>query len=176
MKGWGGRMARTVGIGYQNYQELIKDNAFYIDKTLFIKEWWENLDRVTLITRPRRFGKTLNMSMTEQFFSLDYAGRSDLFENKNIWEEEKYRSMQGKFPVIALSFAGVKGANYIDTGRQICREIIELYNKYHFLLEEDGFLNREEKEFFNEVSRDMDNDIAVVSLKKMSGMLARYYG
>ena len=169
-------MARTVGLGYQNYQELVENNVFYIDKTMFIKEWWENLDKVTLITRPRRFGKTLNMSMTEQFFSLDYAERSDLFENRNIWKEEKYRSMQGKFPVIALSFAGVKGANYIDTRRQVCQEIVEVYEKYRFLLEEKGFLSDREREFFNAVSRDMDNDIAALSLKKMSGLLARYYG
>ena len=169
-------MARTVGIGYQNYQELIENNVFYIDKTLFIKEWWENFDKVTLITRPRRFGKTLNMSMVEQFFSLDYAKRSDLFEKMNIWKEEKYRSMQGKFPVIALTFASVKGANYIDTRRQICQEIVGLYNRYQFLMEEDGFLNNKEKEFFDAVSRDMDNDIAALSLKNMSNLLARYYG
>ena len=169
-------MARTVGIGYQNYQELVENNVFYIDKTMFIKEWWENLDKVTLITRPRRFGKTLNMSMIEQFFSLDYAERSDLFEAMNIWKEEKYRDMQGKFPVIALSFAGVKGANYIDTRRQVCREVVEVYEKHRFLLEEKGFLSDREREFFNTVSRDMDNDIAAVSLQKMSGLLARYYG
>ena len=169
-------MARTVGIGYQNYQELIENNVFYIDKTLFIKEWWENFDKVTLITRPRRFGKTLNMSMVEQFFSLDYAKRRDLFEKMNIWKEEKYRSMQGKFPVIALTFVSVKGANYIDTRRQICQEIVGLYNRYQFLMEEDGFLNNKEKEFFDAVSRDMDNDIAALSLKNMSNLLARYYG
>ena len=169
-------MARMIGIGYQNYQKLIEANAFYIDKTLFIKEWWENLDSVTLITRPRRFGKTLNMSMTEQFFSLDYAGRSDLFEEMNIWEEEQYRNLQGKFPVISLSFAGVKGANYIDTRRQVCQEIVEVYEKHRFLLEEKGFLSDREKDFFNAVSRDMDNDIAAVSLKKIAGLLARYYG
>ena len=169
-------MARTVGIGYQNYQELVENDVFYIDKTLFIKEWWENFDKVTLITRPRRFGKTLNMSMVEQFFSLDYAKRSDLFDKMNIWKEEKYRSMQGKFPVIALTFASVKGANYIDTRRQICQEIVGLYNRYQFLMEEDGFLNNKEKEFFDAVSRDMDNDIAALSLKNMSNLLARYYG
>ena len=74
-------MARMVGIGYQNFQEIIEDNAFYIDKTLFIKEWWESLDRVTLIMRPRRFGKTLTISMVEQFFSTNYEGCSALFEN-----------------------------------------------------------------------------------------------
>ena len=88
-------MARTVGIGYQSYKELIENDAFYIDKTLFIKEWWENLDKVTLITRPRRFGKTLNMSMVEQFFSVDYAGQGNLFEKMKIWKEEKYRQIQG---------------------------------------------------------------------------------
>ncbi|RKI51923.1 hypothetical protein D7V86_26225, partial [bacterium D16-51] len=169
-------MARTVGIGKQNFERIVGNNNFYVDKTLFLKEWWENDDEVTLITRPRRFGKTLNMSMTEQFFSIDYAGRSDLFEKLNIWEEEKYRSLQGKFPVIALSFAGVKGANYIDTRRQICQEIVEVYEKRRFLLEEKDFLSDREREFFNAVSRDMDNDIAVLSLKKISGLMARYFG
>ena len=148
-------MARTVGLGYQNYQELVENDVFYIDKTLFIKEWWENFDKVTLITRPRRFGKTLNMSMIEQFFSFEYTGRSDLFETMNIWKEEKYRDMQGKFPVIALSFAGVKGVNYIDTRRQVCREVVEVYEKHRFLLEEKGFLSDREREFFNTVSRDV---------------------
>ncbi len=148
-------MARTVGIGYQNYQELVENDVFYIDKTLFIKEWWENFDKVTLITRPRRFGKTLNMSMIEQFFSFEYTGRSDLFETMNIWKEEKYRDMQGKFPVIVLSFAGVKGVNYIDTRRQVCREVVEVYEKHRFLLEEKGFLSDREREFFNTVSRDV---------------------
>jgi len=172
----GDGMARTVGIGKQNFEKIINNNNFYVDKTLFLKEWWENDDEVTLITRPRRFGKTLNMSMTEQFFSLEYAGRSDLFEKMNIWKEEKYRDMQGKFPVIALSFAGVKGANYIDARRQVCWEIVEVYERHRFLLEEKGFLSDREREFFNTVSRDMDNDIAAVSLQKMSGLMARYYG
>ena len=73
-------MARKLGIGHQDFETVITTNNFYIDKTLFIKEWWENNDTVTLIARPRRFGKTLNMRMVEQFFSIDYAGRKDLFE------------------------------------------------------------------------------------------------
>ena len=169
-------MARTVGIGYQSYQELIENQIFYIDKTLFIKEWWENFDKVTLITRPRRFGKTLNMSMVEQFFSVDYKGRGDLFAGMKIWEDEKYHSLQGRFPVIALSFANVKGINFIDAKRQICHEIVGLYNRHQFLFDKEGFLNSKEKEFFNAVSRDMDNDIAALSLKNMSEMMARYYG
>ncbi|MBO5523294.1 MAG: AAA family ATPase, partial [Roseburia sp.] len=68
-------MARTVAIGIQDFSTLIEKNYFYIDKTAFLKEWWESGYSVTLIARPRRFGKTLNMSMVEQFFSVDYAGR-----------------------------------------------------------------------------------------------------
>ena len=94
----------------QDFEELIQKNYFYIDKTEFIKEWWEAGDSTTLITRPRRFGKTLNISMLEQFFSLSYEGRGDLFEGLSIWQEEKYRQLQGTYPVISLSFANVKKA------------------------------------------------------------------
>lgn len=170
-------MARTVGIGKQNYEKIIKNNNFYVDKTLFLKEWWENDDEVTLITRPRRFGKTLNLSMTEQFFSVDYAGRSDLFEGMKIWREEKYRNMQGRFPVISLSFAGVKGTdNFLEMRRMMCRLIYEQYNKYDFLLDADGLMNEKEKGLFNAVSRDMDEDIAAMSLNMLSKLLMKYYG
>ena len=101
-------MARTVGIGIQDFGKIIENDCFYIDKTYFIKEWWESRDEVTLITRPRRFGKTLTMSMVERFFSLKYAGRGDLFEGLAIWREEEYRALQGTYPVISLSFANVK--------------------------------------------------------------------
>ena len=73
-------LGRIVGIGIQDFEDIIKNNCFYVDKTSFIKEWWENGDSVTLITRPRRFGKTLNMSMLNRFFSLEYAGKGELFE------------------------------------------------------------------------------------------------
>ena len=114
---------RTVAIGIQNFGELIEKNHFYIDKTMFIKEWWESGDNTTLITRPRRFGKTLNMSMLEQFFSVEYANRGDLFEGLRIWEDEKYREIQGTYPVISLSFARVKENTYEKTVEQM-REII----------------------------------------------------
>ena len=104
-------MARTVGIGHQNFEHLIANENFYVDKTLFIKEWWENQDAVTLITRPRRFGKTLMMNTVEQFFSVEYAGRGELFEGLEIWKEEKYRKLQGAYPVIFLSFAEIKESN-----------------------------------------------------------------
>ncbi len=97
-------MARKTGIGHQNFETIRRTNNFYVDKTDFIREWWESNDSVTLIARPRRFGKTLNMSMLEKFFSVEYAGRGDLFEGLSIWQDGEYRGLQGTYPVISLSF------------------------------------------------------------------------
>lgn len=167
-------MARTVGIGKQDFEEVIVKNNFYIDKTMFIKEWWENDDDVTLITRPRRFGKTLNMSMTEQFFSLEYADRGDLFENLSIWEEAEYRRLQGTCPVIALTFADVKEADFIGARQKLCMIIKNIYDKYDFLLD-SGCLKEGEIEFFKQISPEMPDYIASYSLKSLSLYLSRYY-
>ncbi|RKI41517.1 hypothetical protein D7V96_09935 [bacterium D16-59] len=167
-------MARTVGIGHQNYQEIIENNIFYIDKTLFIKEWWENLDKVTLITRPRRFGKTLNMSMVEQFFSTDYEGCSALFENMNIWKEEKFRSLQGKFPVISLSFANVKETTFETAKTRICQILSDLYNKREFL-KDSSILTKNDLNYFNRVSESMSETDAAISLHKLCDFMQRYY-
>lgn len=88
-------MARTIGIGVQSFEKIRERNYFYIDKTDFIREWWESGDDVTLINRPRRFGKTLNMSMVEMFFSVDYADRGDLFEGLSIWERKNTEIYRG---------------------------------------------------------------------------------
>lgn len=168
-------MARTVGIGLQSFEKIRQNNCFYVDKTNFIKEWWENQDDVTLITRPRRFGKTLNMSMTEQFFSVNYAGRSELFEGLSIWESEKYRNLQGTYPVIALSFADIKETTFADTREKICRIMQNLYIQHDFLITE-GFLKEGEAEFFRKVSVDMSEVTASLALKSLSSYLERYYG
>ncbi len=168
-------MARVVGIGHQSFEQLITNDNFYIDKTMFIKEWWENEDAVTLITRPRRFGKTLNINMTELFFSIEYAGRGDLFESLSIWKEEKYREIQGTYPVISLSFARVKEESFINARRKICRIIKNLYNHFDFLLSSDK-LNEDEKATYRQVAVDMDDDLATDSLNILSDYLARYYG
>ena len=127
-------MARNVAIGIQDFEQLITNDYFYIDKTDFIREWWDSGDSVTLITRPRRFGKTLNLSMVEQFFSVDYANRGDLFEGLSIWENEKYRNIQGTYPVISLSFANVKEKDYQMTRKKICQLLTNLYAEHAFLL------------------------------------------
>lgn len=168
-------MARTVAIGIQQFNEIREKNYFYVDKTNFIKEWWEGGDSVTLITRPRRFGKTLTMSMVEQFFSVDYAGRSDLFEGLSIWQEEEYRSIQGTYPVINLSFANIKEDSYISTREKICQLITNLYVKFSFLRESD-VLTDKDKEYFDRVSVDMRDSDATLALYQLSDFLYRYYG
>ncbi|MBD5477516.1 MAG: AAA family ATPase [Lachnospiraceae bacterium] len=168
-------MVRPVGIGHQDFEKVRTSNNFYIDKTKFIMEWWEANDDVTLITRPRRFGKTLNMSMLEKFFSVNYAGRGDLFEGLKVWEHEKYRQIQGTWPVIFLSFAKVKETSYLNARRRICQIITDLYNQFYFLLDSDK-LNDGEKERFRNVSAEMEEYIAADSLNVLSDYLMRYYG
>ena len=168
-------MPRTVSIGCQDFEKLRVRNNFYVDKTMFIKEWWEAEDEVTLITRPRRFGKTLAMSMLEKFFSVEYAGRSDLFEGLDIWKEDKYRELQGTYPVIFISFAPVKEGAFLSAQKKIFFLIAELYNRFDFLLD-SGILKEDEKEYYRKVSFDMEANIATDALKALSGFLARYYG
>ena len=165
----------TIGIGIQDFMKLRENQNFYIDKTSFIKEWWEKGDDVTLITRPRRFGKTMNMSMIEQFFSVNYAGRGDVFEGLSIWKEEKYRNFQGTYPVISLSFANIKESNYQMTRKKICQQLVELYAEHFYLLEGD-LLYETEKEYFKRVNIDMDDADASIVLNRLSDYLTRYYG
>ena len=167
-------MARTVSIGYQEFDELISQNFFYIDKTHFIKEWWNSGDKVTLITRPRRFGKTLTMSMTEQFFSVDYAEKSALFANLAIWKDKDFQALQGSYPVIYLTFANVKESTFRATKRRLGQIITDLYNKNRFLLESD-YLSDDEKTAYKNINMNMDDVIATMAIHKLSEYLYRYY-
>ena len=168
-------MGRTVGIGIQNFEKLITNQCFYIDKTDFIRQWWESGDDVTLIARPRRFGKTLNMNMTERFLSVEYAGQSQVFEGLSIWNHEKYRKIQGTCPVICLSFADIKASRFSLAREKICRAVRELYDKNDYLLT-SGTLKKTEAEFFQRVSLEMTDSDAAYSLKALSLYLSRYYG
>lgn len=169
-----GIMARTVSVGRQDFEKLRKKDNFYIDKTGFIREWWEADDEVTLITRPRRFGKTLNMSMLEKFFSISCAGKGELFQGLSIWEHEEYRRLQGTYPVLSLSFANVKEPDFLQARLSIFQILSDLYDEYVFLLEGES-LTENEKAYFRRVTRDMDEMTAKWSLHKLSGFLARYY-
>ena len=168
-------MPKVIGIGKQRYDRIIENNLFYIDKTMFIKEWWENQDDVTLITRPRRFGKTLNMDMLKCFFSNEYKDRGDLFDGLVIWKEEKYREIQGTYPVIFLSFAGIKGNNYEFARQQICIQIADIYEKNRYLLEKD-ILSDNEKKFYENVNIYMSDATLSDSINKMCSFMSRYYG
>ncbi len=167
-------MARVVGIGLQDFSKIQYENVFYVDKTRFIKEWWESKDEVTLITRPRRFGKTLTMSMVEQFFSVEYT-ENKCFQDMDIWKEQKYRELQGTYPVISLTFSSIKERNYQDAKKKICATIQMLYQKYRFLIDED-VLSEQEKDEFLRVSAETPEYEASLTLKKLSAYLNRYYG
>lgn len=173
--GKGTHMTVNVAIGVQDFSTIIENQYFYVDKTAFLKEWWDSGDSVTLITRPRRFGKTLTMSMTEQFFSLDYADRPDLFENLEIWKNEKYRKLQGTYPVISLSFANIKEPTYELTKQKICELIVQLYVKYSFITE-GGRLSEPEVKLYKKIMNNMDYVDATLSLYHMSRFLYEYYG
>ena len=168
-------MAQKIGIGWQDFEEVRQRNLFYVDKTAFIREWWESGDGVTLIARPRRFGKTLNMSMLEKFFSVRYARRGDLFEGLRIWEEEKYRKLQGTYPVISLSFANVKERTYEEAVWRISQIMADLYNDNRFLLEGD-LLSEEEKSYAKSISPQMPEVAAVTAIHRLSKFLYYYYG
>ncbi len=167
-------MPKTVGIGLQDFRKIRDLNAFYIDKTKFIPEWWESKDEVTLITRPRRFGKTLMMSTVENFFSVDHADGS-LFESLEVWNHMEYRQLQGTYPVIMLSFSDIKENSYQEVRSKICESIVDLYNHYDFLARGE-LLNDREKEYFYKVSSDMPDSEVSISLRRLSGYLYKYYG
>ena len=166
-------MARTVGLGIQSFDKIIENGYFYVDKTEFIREWWENGAEVTLITRPRRFGKTLNMSMTEQFFSNRYTGRGDLFRGLSIWREEKYRALQGTYPVISLSFADIKETNFPDAKKKICQTLADEFLQRQYLLDGNNLTETEKKIFINKNAQ-MDNIDAALALKQLSEYLCRH--
>lgn len=168
-------MPRTVSIGCQDFETIRTEGYFYIDKSCFIKEWWEEGDSVTLITRPRRFGKTLTMSMVEKFFSVEYADKGVLFEGLDIWKEEKYRSLQGRYPVVFLSFADVKETSFGNARDKICRIIKSLYDRYSALQDKDS-KQKKLPDIFDEISPTMGDPVASYSLKALSEFLAGYYG
>ena len=168
-------MAKVISIGKQSFSSLREHDNFFVDKTNFIKEWWEKEDDITLIARPRRFGKTLNMSMLECFFSNKYAGRADLFEGLSIWEDEKYRQLQGTYPVIFLSFASVKADNLMEAKIQIKQEIAVLYEENRYLLKKD-ILSDNERKLYNRTTEQMDDTTAQKAIRNMAAWMHRYYG
>ncbi len=168
-------MGKTISIGAQSFEFIRKNDCFFIDKSDLIREWWDNQDAVTLITRPRRFGKTLNLDMLNCFFSKRYEGRGALFEGLSIWEDEKYRKLQGSYPVIFLTFADIKGENFEETKLGIKHALAKLYETHKYI-KTGKDMGEKELEFFDSVSSRMPDDVAVLALKYLSDYLSRYYG
>ena len=169
-------MAANIAIGIQDFATIMENNYFYIDKTSFLKEWWDSGDSVTLITRPRRFGKTLTMSMAEQFFSRKYANRSDLFEKLNIWEEEKYRNLQGTYPVISLSFARIKENSYEKTKQKMCEILRNVYIQFAYIRESNKLTDADRAYYDRMLAEEIKETDATSSLYQLSDFLYRYYG
>ncbi len=167
-------MLGRPALGYQDYEEVITEDILYIDKTGFIREWWEYGDKVTLITRPRRFGKTLNMSTVECFFSNQYAGRGDLFEGKDIWREEKYRQLQGTFPVIFLSFASVKTGDVEGIKTAVKQIISDVYSKHKDMMTSDVF-DDNDRAYYNSINDNMSDGAAFMALNRLSGYMEKRF-
>ena len=172
-------MARTVAIGLQYFEDIRTRNVFYVDKTNFIREWWESEDAVTLITRPRRFGKTLNMSMLECFFSNQYANRADLFEGLSIWEEEKYRQLQGTYPVIFVSFASIKDKSFEDAKFSMVELFLDLYKRYPYV-EMDEMLVQAKKTVIRQVGEGkpitVENTVLTHAINGLASKLYEHFG
>ena len=168
-------MKREISTGNQTFEDMRIHGDFYIDKTEFILEWWKGRDAVTLITRPRRFGKTLNMSMLNSFFTNKFENRGDLFEGLKVWEDPDMRAQQGKWPVIFLSFAEAKQPDCIALKESINQLIADLYNEYRWLLDNPVFSD-EDRAFYHKVKDTMPDRIAAISIRKMCEWLFRYYG
>ena len=169
-------MTRTVGIGIQDFEKIRTENIFYVDKTHFIKEWWESGDDITLITRPRRFGKTLTLNMLEYFFSIQHAERGDLFRGLSIWKEEKYHQLQGMYPVLSLSFARIKENDYYATKEKIYELIMDLYIKSSYLKESDVLIETDKVFYERILSGNFSETDATSALHKLSDYLYRYHG
>ena len=168
-------MGRTISIGNQSFVDIREHGDFIVDKTAFIREWWLARDQVTLITRPRRFGKTLNLSMLEAFFSTRFAGRADLFEGLEVWRDEEMRALQGTMPVIFLSFADVMGSGYPAVRGRARRVLVDAF-KVHAA--ELG-LNPEDwdgPEPPYGISPDMDDATAASAIKLLCSLLERKTG
>lgn len=168
-------MGNVISIGKQDFASLREGGYFFVDKTNFIKEWWESADDITLIARPRRFGKTLNMSMLNCFFSEKYKKRTDLFEHLSIWEDKKFRKLQGAYPVLYLSFADVKQSRYQDAAAKIKRIIATAYQQFEQIAE-SGVLSAVQREQFRCVNPDMDDVTAQSALQDLSYYCYLYYG
>ena len=173
-------MGKKLPVGIESFEEFSKENFYYIDKTMFIAELLNNWGKVNLFTRPRRFGKSLNMSMLKAFFEI--GGDKALFDGLEITQEkelcEKY---MGKFPVISITLKGVNGRSY-DGAFRALRDVIGTEIKRFSLLEESSKLTSQDKAIYKALidmkngESSMSSQLLSTSLQKASQLLAKHYG
>ena len=123
-------MKRRIGIGISDFKELVEEGYFYVDKTLLIEELYRTNGKVILITRPRRFGKTLNLSMLHYFYEQNEESNAHLFKHTAIWTREECRALQGKYPVIFISLKDCKGTSWKSVYSRLVECIIEEFNRH----------------------------------------------
>ena len=152
-------MTRRIATGIVDFVTLRQKNYFYIDKTRFIEDWWNKGDFVTLITRPRRFGKTLLLNTIKTFFSPEFSAKKNLFEGLEIFKSCEFRNLQGTIPVIFLSFARINNNNYAATVARIKAEIAGIYGEFSSLIDINAIPDAE-KELFTSVRKSMSDDTA----------------
>ena len=164
---------KAVPVGVENFERIIKDGYYYVDKSLLIEKILENRTPVTLFTRPRRFGKTLNMSMIKYFFDVKNKDENKtLFENLKI-SDSKYMSEQGKYPVIFISLKDLKADTWEMCRLEIKKVISKLYREFQYITEK---MDEDDKEIYNSI-KNRKNDIDLnTSLELLSDFLCEYYG
>ena len=167
---------KSLPIGISDYVRA-QSEYYYVDKTLLIKEFLDQKPLVSLFTRPRRFGKTLNMDMLRVFFEISDEDTSKYFADKAIWKcGEEYQSHQGKYPVIFLTFKDVKFDTWESTIDKIRGLLQEEYGRHQELLSSDK-LSQYEKEYFAKILDASANEVELTSaLERLSKMLATHYG
>lgn len=167
-------MQKLLPIGISDYKKLVEDGYYYVDKTRLIEEVWDS-GEVVLVTRPRRFGKTLNLSMLRYFFEKSSDSREHLFSKTAIWNYESYKSLHGQFPVIFLSFKNIKGSHW-----KVCYDLFaiiisEEFKRHRYLLS-DSALQPEEKLWYQEILEGNASEARLrLSLQFLAGLLSRYY-
>ena len=168
-------MRKKLPIGISDFKRLIDEDCAYVDKTLLIQEVVEKGTSVALIPRMRRFGKTLNLSMLRYFFEKGEEDTSYLFKNFNIWKDEKYRKMQGQYPVIFLSFKDIKYASWEQTFEAIEELVSKEFQRHRYLLEDATLFPEEKEDYLKIIRKEATEALLAASLLRLTEWIHRYH-
>ena len=165
-----------IGIGTSDFKKLRLKQDYYIDKSMYIKDIIDNRSEVILVTRPRRFGKTLNMSMLRYYFDQDVKDAKELFEGLKIMEQgEKYTSKLGAYPCIYLTLKDVNDVNYNNMILDLKSAIMEMYREHRYLLDSDKIYEEEKSRIMDILYAREDEVTLKTSVRDLSGYLYRHY-